>query len=495
MLKMEDIINQIHDAVIVTDLGSNIIEWNRGAEKQLGYTKSEVLGRPVYFLYPDTENTNFSQQQLLSILAKNGTLQFEATMRKKSGEQITVNTSLSPYLDDSNQVTGIISYTLDITRQKQNEAMLRQQALLIDQIHDAVIVTDLHGNIIQWNRGARNQLGYEANEVLGRPVYFLYPETREKTGQDEMVGLLCKHGTITFEAPMQKKTGETILVHTSLSPVSDPHGKITGVISYTLDISEQRKAEQVRREKERIEHDLEIANQIQKSLLPAEQLVTEKYQVAGMNQAADHTGGDYYDWLPLPGGKTAITIADVTGHGIGPALIVAVCRAYFRASTRHQDDLRQIISSVNQLLTSDLTAGRFVTAAIGVLDMVQDRMEYYSAGHAPTYFYNTTDNTVELWGANDPPLGIIPDEGVSQARLIDFSAGDCLVLVTDGIYEWTNASGSRFGMERLQDLIREIHHLDAMEMIEAMYAKVLEFSGGEKQLDDVTVVVIKRIQK
>ena len=372
MLKMDKLINQIHDAVIVTDINGCIIEWNTGAERQLGYSKNEVLGRPVYFLYPDTENTDFSQQQLISILKEKGELQFEAIMQKKSGEKIIVSTSLSPLID--------------------------KQATLIDQIHDAVIVTDLNGVITQWNKGAQQQLGYLSDEVIGRPVYFLYPETRENISQDEMISLLGENGTITFEAPMRKKSGAEILVHTSLSAITDSDNNVTGVISYTLDITEQRNAEKVRREKERIEHDLDIARHIQQSLLPSKPLITKNFQIAGLNYAADQTGGDYYDWLELPDGKIAISIADVSGHGIGPALIVAVCRAYFRASTRWQDDLNSVISYVNKLLTEDLTSGRFVTVAIGMLDMVNNKMEYYSAGHAPTFFYNARQHVVQQWG-------------------------------------------------------------------------------------------------
>jgi len=489
---MEKLFNQIHDAVIVTDLNSSIIEWNKGAEKQLGYTVKEVIGQPVYFLYLESKDNKFSQSKLISLLEEKGELQFESIMTKKNGENIFVHTSLSTLTDDQNKITGIVSYTLDITKQKQNEDKLRQQAMLIDHIHDAVIITDLESMITQWNKGAEKQLGYTAEEAIGRPVYFLYPETKENINQDEMISMLRKHGTITFEAPMRKKSGKEILVHTSLSPITDSNNHVTGVISYTLDITEQRQAEETRREKERLEHDLNIANQIQQSLLPSEPLIKENFHIVGLNNAADQTGGDYFDWQELPDGNIAVSIADVTGHGIGPALIVAVCRAYFRASISQQNNLNAVVSQVNKLLTDDLTSGRFVTAAIGILDTVNDKMVFYSAGHAPTFFYNADENAVQQWEANDPPLGILENSATNQPRSIEFKPCDCLVLVTDGVYEWTNRDGERYGIERLKNAIKGYQHLDAEEMLKMIYEEVHNFSGGAPQMDDVTLVIVKR---
>mgnify|MGYP001480135149 CR=1 FL=1 len=102
---------------------------------------------------------------------------------------------------------------------------------LIDHIHDAVIVTDLNSTIIQWNKGAERQLGYTSKEAIGRPVYFLYPEDRKKFNQGEMILTMKKYGVLNFEALMRKKSGEEIIVHSSLSTVTADKNKIIGVIS------------------------------------------------------------------------------------------------------------------------------------------------------------------------------------------------------------------------------------------------------------------------
>jgi PAS domain S-box-containing protein len=492
MLNMNELIDQIHDAVIVTDLDSIITLWNKGAEKQLGYSANDVIGRPIYSLYPGSENNEFSQSDLISLLKEKGEFQFESVMTKKCGDIIHVHTSLSPLKDNNGDITGVVSYTLDITKQKRNQEQLRQQAMMIDQIHDAIIVTDLDSIIIQWNKGAELQLGYTSEETLGRPVYFLYPESEQNFSQSDLISILRKNNFIEFEAIMRKKTGEDISVNTSLSPIVDDTGNITSVISYTLDITKLKKAETAQREKEIIERDLDIAKNIQQGLLPSEPLHIKGFQIAGFNQAADQTGGDYFDWLELPDGRITISIADVSGHGIGPALIVAVCRAYFRASTSVDDSLISVMSSVNDLLCRDLSAGRFVTAAVGLLDPSNAIMHFYSAGHAPIFFFSAAKNDIIQWGADDPPLGIMEGATSNQPRELKFISGDILVLVTDGFFEWANLEGERFGIERLKDVIKKYNQLNSQDLINVLHEEVLGFSKGSAQIDDLTVVVVKR---
>jgi len=487
------LLDQMHDAVIVTDMDGTITQWNSGAEKQFDYKADEVIGRPVYFLYPITENTNFSQGQLISALKKKGQFQYEGVMQKKSGDEIHVHASLSPIENEDNEITGIVSFTLDITQQKENEAKLRQQARLLDQMHDAVIVTDLEGIITQWNKGAEKQFGYTADEVIGRPVYFLYPISENTNfSQRQLINILKEKGDLKFEGIMQKKSGDEIDVHTSLSALEDSEGNITGIISYALDITEQKQAEKTKIENERIERDLDIARHIQQNLLPSEPLTIDDFQIAGWNQPADQTGGDYFDWLKLPDGKISLSIADVSGHGIGPALIVAVCRAYFRASTRIEFDLSKVMAQVNDLISEDLSAGRFITSAIGILDTTKAKMNFYSAGQAPIFFYDAQNDEVIQWGALDPPLGIMKNSVTSPAIDVDFKPGDCLVLVTDGFYEWANINGERFGIERLKNSIKGFQHLDPYTMIKNIFDEVVNFSGGSQQMDDVTAVVVKR---
>ncbi|HZZ43809.1 MAG TPA: SpoIIE family protein phosphatase, partial [Tepidisphaeraceae bacterium] len=156
---------------------------------------------------------------------------------------------------------------------------------------------------------------------------------------------------------------------------------------------------------DRMEYDLNIARSIQMGLLPQGKLKVEGYDIAGWSRPAEQTGGDYYDWVELPGGKWMFTIADATGHGIGPALLVAACRAYVRAVALRGDSLEGMVRRVDELIAADVPAGRFITAAVAVLEAGENRVSLYSAGQAPIYFYSAGRGRVESLEADQPPLG------------------------------------------------------------------------------------------
>jgi serine phosphatase RsbU (regulator of sigma subunit) len=250
---------------------------------------------------------------------------------------------------------------------------------------------------------------------------------------------------------------------------------------------------ETRHKLDQIEHDLQIARTIQMGLLPKRPPKVAGYAIAGWSRPAEQTGGDFYDWIELPGGKVLLTIADVAGHGIGPALLVAACRAYFRALAGRGDPLESITAQVDALLAGDIPAGRFITAAVALLEPDEHRLNLYSAGHAPLYLYNAQDGRVEMFEADQPPLGVEPGEGIAaKARVISLQPGDALVLVTDGFFECANSAGEQLGIERLGETIRQHHELGPEQLIGRLQEEVEAFSRGEEQADDLTAVVMKR---
>jgi serine phosphatase RsbU (regulator of sigma subunit) len=247
-----------------------------------------------------------------------------------------------------------------------------------------------------------------------------------------------------------------------------------------------------RRELERLEHDLSVAHSIQQSLLPSAMPEIDGLEVAAWNKPADQTGGDYYDWQPLPDGKTLIALADVTGHGIGPALLAAVCRAYTRAHFHVGTELMKTMGEINAALAGDITEGRFITFVAAVCDPKSPKLEILSAGHGPLFFYWLHQDHFEAVEAQGPPLGISPTLLSEPPRILDLSPGDLVVLTTDGFFEWAASSKEFFGVERLTQSIRANREKHPAEIIKSLYQAVLDFSGGTPQKDDLTAVVIKR---
>ena len=246
-------------------------------------------------------------------------------------------------------------------------------------------------------------------------------------------------------------------------------------------------------EKQRIQRDLNIARDIQQGLLPREKPAIAGYDIAGWNRPADETGGDYYDYLPLADGSLALTLADVTGHGIGPALIVAETRALFRATVLQRPDLPQAVDQVNVLLSQDLPEGKFVTAFFGILTPPTHSIRFLSAGQGPILAFSAASGAVADLETHGLPLGVMPDADYSSTSDLVFEPGDMLVLFTDGFYEWDRPDGEAFGMERVAELLRRHHALPAAELIQVVYRAVVDFSEGTRQADDLTAVIVKRL--
>jgi phosphoserine phosphatase len=247
-------------------------------------------------------------------------------------------------------------------------------------------------------------------------------------------------------------------------------------------------------EKRRIEADLAIARGIQQQLLPARAPVVPGFELAGWNRPADQTGGDFYDYQGLEGGQVAITLADVTGHGIGPALLAAECRALLRSSLALTSDLPRVVPLVNDLLAADVAEGRFVTAFIGLLHPEENRCVYISAGQGPIFFFQRATGLIRELPTSGVPLGILPGMSFDSTRPILFDPGDLLLLCTDGFVEWPNASGERWGNEAVHRVIQQHHHLPAADLIAKLYQDCLDFAAGAPQKDDLTAVVVKRLE-
>ena len=245
---------------------------------------------------------------------------------------------------------------------------------------------------------------------------------------------------------------------------------------------------------EKVERDLDIAREIQRGLMPSAAPAAEGFLIAGWNRPADETGGDYYDWMSLPDGRILIALADATGHGIGPALIIAVCRAYLRAAAMVMgtgDALQEALARVNDLLHADIPSGTFVTAAIGVLDPVAGELQLLSAGQAPIHFRHA-DGRLETWDADTIPLGVVSPLPPAAPRRIRLQPGDTLLLTTDGFFEWPSPDGELFGLARLEAMIAEGGGDDPEAFIPRLHAALLAHAGDRPQPDDLTVLIVQR---
>jgi serine phosphatase RsbU (regulator of sigma subunit) len=345
-------------------------------------------------------------------------------------------------------------------------------------------------------------------QVLVAPamlLYFLFiilstlritPSLTILTGLLSALGYLCV--TFYIEEKFQGSRVELGAFPLSIYIIYASLILIAGVIAAVVARQIQGYVEAALREAElenelkAVNHDLDIARSIQQGLLPSQSPKLDDFEIAGWNQPADQTGGDYFDWQSLPDGRLAVSLGDATGHGIGPALISSLCRAYARASFTVNGDHDQLLGRLNRLLANDLSANRFVTFAVVFLDPPNSEVEVLSAGHGPILWYRSATNELESLGAQGIPLGMMVEVNYEKAQPRRLAPGDMIVLVTDGFYEWQNPQGEEFGLERLESVIRESHKCSADEVIVRLRSAVEGFCKGTEQMDDLTAIVLKR---
>jgi sigma-B regulation protein RsbU (phosphoserine phosphatase) len=244
--------------------------------------------------------------------------------------------------------------------------------------------------------------------------------------------------------------------------------------------------------KERIEQQMEIAKGIQESLLPGEMPRIPNFEVVGWNKPADETGGDYFDWVTLADGRLLITIGDVTGHGIGPALLAAASRAYARATLNAGDELDAMIARLNVQLLRDMGGSRFVTLVACLLDPAARRATLVAAGHGPIMFYSRArDEITASMDTQGLPLGVTDTLDYDRPVELCFEPGDTLVLVSDGFFEWGNGKGQSFGIARLSRSVVSACRECPDRIIERLRSDLEEFSDGTAQQDDTTALVVR----
>lgn len=245
--------------------------------------------------------------------------------------------------------------------------------------------------------------------------------------------------------------------------------------------------------KQKIERDLAVARDIQRSLLPKADPQIEGFDIAGWNKSADETGGDVYDFILLSDGRLGILLADASGHGIGPALVAAECRAMIRALFTTTENLNTILTQTNAILNQDLISGRFITVFLGILDPGTGTIEYVSGGQAPLLYYSQASGEERTMDATTLPLGILSSIDGTPAEPLVMQRGDVLILVTDGFNEWKNLSEEEFGTDRIFAVVRQGQDRSATEIIKAMHEEVVTYAEGIVQDDDLTAILIKKV--
>lgn len=241
---------------------------------------------------------------------------------------------------------------------------------------------------------------------------------------------------------------------------------------------------------QRIEKDLEWAAKLQRDFLPRHDPRMEHFEISGSNVSCYEVGGDYYDFVPVDPYRLGIAVGDVSGKGIGAALLMASLRAAFRAEVHPRYRIEDMAAKINDFVYNSSDVSSFITFFYCEVDRNREEIAYVNAGHNPPLVLRT-DGSLEKLEGTGFCLGMFSG-AVYEAKSIRLEAGDIVLIYSDGIPDSRNAEDEEYTMERLVSLLRRHARLPAAEIAAAISIDAKRFIGEARQFDDQTLVVIKK---
>jgi sigma-B regulation protein RsbU (phosphoserine phosphatase) len=308
----------------------------------------------------------------------------------------------------------------------------------------------------------------------------------DRLGVELVLPLLGKRDVLGFVTLGPKKSEE---------PYSASDAKLLGSVAAQtgLALENSRLTATVAHEiarRERMSREIEIARDVQTKLFPQRMPAIPGVDCAGACRPAQGVGGDYYDFLALPGGKLGVALGDVAGKGIPAALLMASLQASLRGQRLSgPSDLAHMMTNMNRLIFDSSPENRYATFFYGELDPATHRMDYVNAGHnAPMIF--RASGELERLKATGPVIGLV-DGGRYEQRSTTLAPGDMLVVYSDGISEAMNTADEEWGEEKLAASVRERRDGASQTLIAHLFERADAFAAGAIQHDDMTLVVVR----
>lgn len=244
---------------------------------------------------------------------------------------------------------------------------------------------------------------------------------------------------------------------------------------------------------EKLRQEISVAREVQMGTLPKAPPQLPDYDFAGLFKPTDDTGGDTYDFVPCEDGRIFVLMGDATGHGIGPALSATQVRAMLRVAQRLGASLDDAFRHINDQLVVDLADDRFVTAFLGQLDPRRHQLHYHSGGQGPLLHFHAADGSCSFHPPTTFPMGAMTLPALKPAQVAELAPGDVFALISDGVYEYQDAQERQFGEAGVAEVLRRYHDRPMPYLLGRLMEALRDFGQGAPQLDDVTVVLIRRL--
>jgi PAS domain S-box-containing protein len=377
----------------------------------------------------------------------------------------------------------ILVHAEDVTERKQAEAELHQLFNAVEQTADSVIITNSEGVIEYVNPAFETTTGYSREEAIGKTPNLLKSGLHDAAFYQILWDTLQSGKTYLGQIVNRKKNGELYWSEQTITPMKDYSGKIINFVSVLKDITELR----ARQEQE---FQLKMAREIQQKLLCTGISIPD-FDISGKTFSAVETSGDFYDFIRLPDGSYGFIVGDVSGHGVGSALIMAQTRAYLRAFVKIESDPGVLLTRLNKELEADLEAELYVTMIFLRLDPNQMQINYVNAGHVSGYLMEKNGAIRSELESTGIPLGIMKHYQYETSEMIPLRPEDMIILLSDGIMEAHALDNTEFGVDRTLDVIRRNKKKCAADIVKNLYSEVNRFCENQPQEDDITSIICR----
>ncbi len=368
---------------------------------------------------------------------------------------------------------------------------LRAQAAAMRSAANGIIITDING-IVKWvNPAFTNLTGYEFNEIIGHSLKILNSGSQDPNFFRDMWAKILSGEVWQDEVVNRRKDGSLYTEEMTITPIRDRKGKISQFVAIKHDISERKRLEQiVRSAHERMEGELNVARDIQMSMLPLKFPAfpdREDIDVYAKLIAAREVGGDFYDFYFIDEENFCFVIGDVSGKGVPAALFMAVTKALIKASSTNEMSTARILSHVNNEISRDNDNNMFITVFIGILNTTTGYLVYTNAGHNPPYILKKGGGVVKLPELHGLVIGAFP--GIEyKETVIQINRGDAVFTYTDGVTEAQNVEGKLYSDNRLLKLLEKELFDNCKVQVDRVLNDVISYEDGAIQADDITAL-------
>ncbi len=454
----------------------------------LGYQPHELIGRHYQELMTEADRRIWARSLPPASRVQLPFHRLTNHYLHRDGHEVFTESSGTPLFDERGKVARWRGVDRDITARKLAEDRIRLRERAIEAASVGIVVSDAtHGDnpIIYANSALSRITGYAQEEFLGKNLRMLQGRGTDEEDRETIRNAIAKGNRCEVIIRNYRKDGQTFWNELQLSPVLDEEGRLTHYIGVITDVTERRRAETETQQ-------LNVAREIQLSLLPKYPVLLPDLEVAGVCIAATQVGGDYYDIVPH-GDYIDLVVADVSGHSVGAALIMAEMRSTLKAELRRVDPKTQgvgdLLAVLNELLMPDLDgAEMFITMFYMRYQRSSRVLRYASAGHNPALLLRQDEENCQQLNADGLIMGV-KSQVVFEEKSLILNPGDRLLVYTDGAVETQDAQGGFYGTESLEAAFLRLRDRHPEATLENLLDSLREFGGDARFNDDVTMAV------